>query len=994
MFLSLLKRAGGIVFLLVVLLQYSVVAQHTITGRVLSKDGPLIGAVVAIPNTQWGTNTDTAGKFIIKDVPSGKYIVEYNYAGYEKKTMNITVGKKREKEEENIGDVVLKEDAKQISEVTIKGAMKKGSEIDALHLTKASTKIVTVLSQEGMSKLPDKNVAEAVQRVAGAKMERNKGEGSNISLRGTPGDWTATLVNGDRLPTADEENPSRTFEFEVFPSNLVDYIFVTRSVTPDFEADNVGGAVNFQTIAPAEKRTIKANIGSGANLIAGKPLYDVNFTYGDISKNKKWSFSLSGSYYTRPYGADAFLLTYGSPYNHSINRVELKDYFGDRTTIGSNAVVQFKPNDKLTFAAHFMQGSMDDDKYQYKLGYYYFDGSGKRYHMFGSHGILQRRLYGGDVSAEWKISPKVTIDYKVAAYKNTFQYGQFPNKSSNNDEKNGYTTFDFISPLIDDLKDMVYTDDFGKALPQDQGGVPYKYIGADDPVTKGGGDPYNHIVPKPVIIQPVTLAVTDFSLNRVYSEYNHTIEKDPIVFQTNLKYKLSDKVSFKFGIKSRYKEGSRDLSFYEWGLNTVQYNGLKLYLTSYQLGSAPRNSTFLSEIGSTYKGQIFPFLTKDQMNSFIPNLKDTLFTRKMDMYNSDIRLWAGGHYKYQETVNAGYFMTEISAGDKWKIVGGLRIENTHLYETGDTIDFNKPVSYTDSAKNITYTGHEIASRTIDKSYIAFLPSLNADYSINEKSELRLAISRTFHRPNFEETKPGAPLIRFDNQEFILGNPNLKPTYSNNLDATYQLFIGKKDLITIGAYYKHVQDHIFLVIGGYDSASFLLIQQYQNASSSDIVGFEANIDKHFDFLPRFWSGFGINANVTYSYSQMHVPGRPAAQGMTEQTPLLYNIGVYYERGKVSTKLALNYTGPYLLALNLAAIGGVGLVHKDTDYDLFRGEMYSLDYQASVKISKRFTAYLEASNLLDAPYKTYVGKDWRPRRIEYYHQRLQVGMKFEL
>ena len=72
----------------------------------------------------------------------------------------------------------------------------------------------------------------------------------------------------------------------------------------------------------------------------------------------------------------------------------------------------------------------------------------------------------------------------------------------------------------------------------------------------------------------------------------------------------------------------------------------------------------------------------------------------------------------------------------------------------------------------------------------------------------------------------------------------------------------------------------------------------------------------------------------------------------------------------------------------------MLHKDTDYDLFVGELYSLDFLASFKITKQFSAYLEANNLLDAPYKTFIGKEWRPKRVEYYGQRLQAGVKFDL
>ena len=268
-----MSKISGLL-LVAVLMAYSALAQHAVRGKIISKEGAVTGAIVRIQGPQWGNITDTNGRVEIYKIATGTYELEIDYVGFLKKTIHLPLAKKNLTD---LGDVLLEEDSSKMKEVTVKGTYKKGSELDALQMTKASNKIVTVISGEGMQKLPDKNIAEAVQRVAGAKMERNKGEGSNISLRGTPGDWTATLINGDRLPTADEDNPSRTFEFEVFPSNLVDDIFVTRSVTPDLEADNIGGAINFQTLAPADKKTLKINLGGGAHILSEKPLYDLNF---------------------------------------------------------------------------------------------------------------------------------------------------------------------------------------------------------------------------------------------------------------------------------------------------------------------------------------------------------------------------------------------------------------------------------------------------------------------------------------------------------------------------------------------------------------------------------------------------------------------------------------------------------------------------------------------------------------------------------------------
>ena len=957
-------------------------AQYTVRGRVVSKDATLTGAVVNLTGTSWGGVSDTGGKFEIADVPKGTYDVQVNYIGFKKRIIHLQLNSAQAAK---MGDIALEEDVTVNKEVTITSAYTKGSELDAINKTKTSNKIVTVISAEGMQKLPDKNVAEAVQRVAGAKMERNKGEGSNISLRGTPGDWTATLINGDRMPTVDEDNPSRTFDFQVFPSSLVEDIFITRSITPDFEADNIGGAVNFHTVGAPDKKMLRVNLGAGENIIAGKPLYQADVVFGNISKNKKFSYSVAGSVYNRPYGADVMQLIYSNNYNHAINKLQLKDYFGTRQTLGSNIALQYKATEKLKFGGHFMAGSMEDDKYQYRKDFNWSDGSGERIRLYAIHGVLERRLYGGDITGEWKPSEQVTIDAKVATYNNRFQYGNFPDNTHTS--RSGYVYYDFISPLLQ-FNDEVNTDFYGNMPKPGAITYPYKLIGADNPY--GTGDNYKSIIPKPDVIP----TLNDYTLNQAYSSTNRTIEKDPVVGQANMTWKYSDKIKFRAGFKFRQKEGSREISQFQWYQNTgdPRYTA-KIPLTSFDLVNVPRNGTFLSELSDAYKNQFFPHLSTSQMASFFTRMGDTLATREMDKFNNDFRYWVGSRYKYKESVTAAYVMFEASLGSRWKLIGGFRGENTHLTESADTTSINADTATIGGVLNYYYPPE---TRTVNRSYFQLLPSLNAEYTINDKSDLRLAISRTMHRPNFEETKPGMGVYKYEELEIIFGNPQLRPTISYNFDATYQLYLGKRDLITFGIYYKSVQDHIFTVLSAdTDPVTGIFFKRYANSGASYIAGLEASIDKHFDFLSGFWNGFGASANVTYSISRMKVPGRPTGQALTEQTPLIYNVSLYYEKGRVNTKLALNYTGAYLIGLNLGTDPNTGqLLHKDTDYDLFRGEMYSLDYELSVGISKHFKAYAEVGNILNAPWITYIGHAWRPKRVEYYQQRFQLGMKFDL
>jgi hypothetical protein len=300
--------------------------------------------------------------------------------------------------------------------------------------------------------------------------------------------------------------------------------------------------------------------------------------------------------------------------------------------------------------------------------------------MIGNHGVLQRRLYGGDINAEYKVNKALTIEAKVASYENTFEYGPFPGPKGS--VSNGYVSYDFISPLLI-FKDMDTTDFFGHipaANSTDKG--PYKYIGKDNPY--GTGDSYKNVRPRP----DTNLTIRDFTFNQARSEINHTREKDPIVISLNANYQLNPKIKIKIGGKLRQKEGGREISLYQWLQETSNPNipTDRIPLTKFQLQDPPRNSSFLSEYGSNYSNKLYAFLTPSQMGSFFTRLGDTLFTRQMDKYNQEFIYWAGGKYDYRETVTAGYIMADAILGEKWRLTGGLRIENTTLYEHADTLD--------------------------------------------------------------------------------------------------------------------------------------------------------------------------------------------------------------------------------------------------------------------------------------------------------------------
>ncbi len=934
------------------------------------------GIIVSLENTSFNTLTDVNGHFILFNIPSGDYKLVITALGFEKKILEVHL---EQDQSLNLNTIVLQATATNLGEVSVVQEMSDG-EAKAINLTKTSPRSVTITSSEEIAKLPNKNAADIVAHNPGVAVQRNKGESSIISIRGTPSDWSAVLVNGDRLPVACEENTTRSFEFEAFPADLIDYSIESRTVTPDMESDNIGGSINFLTKDPEYKKSVGINMAGGWSFLAKKPTGTLNAFYGNVTKNKKFSFIVNISSYSRYYASDAQKIIYGSNYNHGINRMELRRYDGFRSTIGGNTAMEYKFNSRLKIGTHLFYGYMRDNKEMKKQSFNWYDDSGQRIRLQNIYGQLNRRIFGGDVYAEFKPNERLLLKARMASYDNMFSYGPFPYKGK--DARNGLYVMEFISPVIK-YTDFVKTDKMGNAVPENSTDyVLLKLMGKDHPY--GNGDASRNLQPH----YSNVLSAEDFKYGQSYTEGNTTNEKDKIVVQADADYKISNALQLQAGFKYRDKEGYRHITKHDW-FQDFSGSTTPILLTEFNTRNFTDNkSGFLKEWGANYQELLQPFLTNGALNNFVENYDERLRQVYMNELNTEYKLWVGSNYDYTEKQTAGYLQLAYNT-NKMNILVGVRVEHTKLWEQSDTLTDKMAV---DTATSTYYYLPE--KRYTNLTYIGVLPSANVTFYLSESSNFRMAVSRTMHRPNFEETKPGHAIIRYNDLEYTFGNPNLKPAFSYNLDANIEHFYGVKGMWSLGSYFKKINDHIFpIATSDVDPASGILIKKYNNAPHSWVLGFEGIFKHQLTFLPGFWKNFGVDANISYSISRMQVPGRTASQPMTEQTPLLMNFALTYEVEKIETKIELGYNGSYLSQINLAGDGS-GLLHKDSDYDIYMGSYYSLDYQITYTINKRCAVYLEANNLLNSPERKYRGQSWRNTSVEYYRFKGQAGIKINI
>ena len=113
--------------------------------------------------------------------------------------------------------------------------------------------IVDVVSAEDVSQFPDKNVADALQRVPGVIITRDGGEGKNVSVRGLASDLTLTQLNGNYIATAETNGEaSRSFNYTLLPANMLSNAELYKTPEARLDEGGIGGTVILHTRRPLD----------------------------------------------------------------------------------------------------------------------------------------------------------------------------------------------------------------------------------------------------------------------------------------------------------------------------------------------------------------------------------------------------------------------------------------------------------------------------------------------------------------------------------------------------------------------------------------------------------------------------------------------------------------------------------------------------------------------------------------------------------------------
>ncbi|RYY30703.1 MAG: TonB-dependent receptor [Chitinophagaceae bacterium] len=298
-------------------------------------------------------------------------------------------------------------------------------------------------------------------------------------------------------------------------------------------------------------------------------------------------------------------------------------------------------------------------------------------------------------------------------------------------------------------------------------------------------------------------------------------------------------------------------------------------------------------------------------------------------------------------LNSGYLMLDNKIGDNLRIIWGVRAEHFHQVLSSKDLSLKRIV--------------------VDTKKWDFLPSINLNYSINSRNQVRLSGSQTVARPEFREI---APFQFFDYEQIwgVSGDVNLKRTSITNADLRYEFYPKPGEVISFGVLAKNFDNPIELRMDPGSNGDRWLFN-YANADQAFLYGAEVEIRKSLAFISPKLSKLVFLGNLTVLESKVTLTTEQASGVKTDldrplfgQSPYLVNAGFQYTNEGWNATALYNRIGP-----RLALVGdptGAGF------YDIYEKPRNVIDLQLSKRImDKKGELKITVSDLLNNKYAFY-------------------------
>ena len=845
------------VFLLLLTLMSASVLAQTGTIRGLVKDGKtkeaLIGCTVLVNGTQLGATTDIEGNFTIPNVPVGTQKVLISYISYQTKEIP---GVRVESGNTTAIDTELDEGGTSLQEVVVRGNKATNTEIAVITEVKQLKALAVGISAMQIQKSQDRDAAAAIRRVPGVSIIDNR----FVLIRGLAARYNSVLINDVITPSTEVD--TRSFSFDLVPSNIIDRMIVYKSGSAELPGDFAGGVIKIYTKRRPDNNFINAGVTMG---------YRANTTFQNVQTQTRGGLNALGLW-----SADQQVPTSFPDRSADFNQLSaperaaygklLPNTWGLQNTSVSPDI-RFALNTGRRFDVGNVRMS-NLTSINYSLTNQFSDVDLKIYNNNTvANDIVQQysdanyaRSTRIGVLHNWsaRFSPAFNLEWKtqynqLSTTETVVRNGQFNKEEfdvrsySQRFENRSILTTQLagehiISPLtkIDWIGSFGFTGRWEPDWRRAQYRRP-QALGAD-----GQPQPFLIVVPNdptPAFVGRFNSKLHEYVYSGIVNG-EHTFG-NPTDREPN---------RIRFGAYAERKKRDYAARFYG-------YRGIGDVTTAKgrDIGSA-----FDPQYVSGYEGGF--------------TLEDG--TRDRDSYLGN------------NTYLAGYVSGDVNFGTQATLTLGFRGE------------------YNDQSVSSSVNG--VLTRLASNKLFSPLPSVNFTYKLTDRTNFRLAYSASVNRPELRELAP------FNYYDFnlladIQGNPTLKTATIQNVDAKWEFYPSPSELISVTGFYKQFTNPIeqFLLFQGNG-----LAYTFTNAQSARNYGVEVEVRKGFQkSASAFLQNTQVVANVSLINSQVNVGDVVTApdlggaiqnydirataatkRALAGQSPYLINAGIYYAAPK--------------------------------------------------------------------------------------------------
>ena len=873
------RRMTGTGILLSIFLLHSALAQGsgTLKGTVYdktSKDG-LPGANVVVKGTTAGASTNLNGGFVIRNIPAGEQTIVVTYVGYITKTLQVTIP---------AGETVTQDFL--LSATTVEGeevvvtAQAQG-QLQAINQQLSSDKIVSVVSESKIQELPDFNAAQAISRLPGVSTLQSSGEANKVVIRGLAPQYNAVAVSGITLAstgstqigaasqggTAGSINTDRSVDLSMITPYMIKTVEVYKSLTPDMDANAIGGYVNMRLREAPEEFHYDILAQGGYTQKSGK--YG-NYRFVASASDRVLDGDLGiyalGNFERYDRDADNMNASY-SPQSSAVQpdgfrpvivtNVTLNRHRETRKRYGANLILDYKlPSGSLKSVN--VVSRLSSDAWDQRTIYDY---------LF--HNINFRYREG---------TTNTDVALNSLEYTNDFGFMSAELRAANSYSRNfapGSPQFDFTQT----------------------GGIPG--------TTQINVIPEN-LVPSVQYKDPSWTYLTNASL------FSSDYKENDQVYKADLKipFRLENisSGSIKFGGEYRYNYRTNDQGTPYGGLRagsaiTNQMQSLILQNYPWLVLDTQTGANFTAENFTSTDSKLYDPFLDNSFGGVLWAADPTYLAGIVNILSTDPSVSAvnssgsnaGGwfdspyqrfpnKYKYIERYYAAYLMSELHFWDDVMVVGGVRWEQV--------------LGYFD-AFNLA-DGRDATRQAVDTVFAHpqnhyLLPMVQAKWNVVSWGDIRYSYTQTLARPDYHQLSPHFNMD-YTQSNVWAGNPRLVPAEAFNHDVFLTFHSNDLGLLSVGAFYKEVKNFTFYTQyalhptapPGLDSIMSYSVstgsgtvnpkdgaQLYTYVNSpykAYIRGFEIDLQTRFWYLPAPLNGVVLGINYTHISSSAKYPWR--------------------------------------------------------------------------------------------------------------------------